>query len=164
MSRIRSIFRLFEELTAGTLLVLLCLIVATQVFSRYVLGNPFIWAEELARTLFIWTSFLGAVVALKQKRHFAIELLANRMASMNYKWKISAAWIEWSVVVIVFLLLLTLTWSGVSYAIAIMETRTEILEISRAWNYMALPASTLLMMIRITPDLMRIPGRTSASQ
>ena len=164
MNRIRNILRHFEEITAGTLLVLLCFIVASQVFSRYVLGNPFIWAEELSRTLFIWTSFLGAVVALKQKRHFAIELLANQMASMKNKWKVSAVWIEWSVVLIVFLLLLALTWSGVSYSVAIKETRTEILEISRAWNYMALPASTLMMMIRLLPELMRIPVKTTAAQ
>jgi len=39
------------------------LIVAVQVFFRYVLNHSLFWSEELARFLLVWLTFLGASCA-----------------------------------------------------------------------------------------------------
>jgi hypothetical protein len=40
-------------------------VVAVQVFFRYVLNQSLFWSEELARYLLVWLSFLGASVAYR---------------------------------------------------------------------------------------------------
>ena len=50
-----------------------------QVTSRYLLGSPSSWTEELARFLLIWVGLLGAAYATGQKLHLAIDLLPNRL-------------------------------------------------------------------------------------
>ncbi|QNB46029.1 TRAP transporter small permease subunit [Thermanaerosceptrum fracticalcis] len=37
------------------------------VFSRYVIKNPYIWTEEIARFCMIWLTFIGGSVAMKQR-------------------------------------------------------------------------------------------------
>jgi TRAP-type C4-dicarboxylate transport system permease small subunit len=45
------------------------LLVAVQIIDRYLFRDPVVWTEELARYLFIWTTVLGASLAL---RHFQL--------------------------------------------------------------------------------------------
>ena len=56
-------------------------IVGINVFSRYVLNNSLGWADELARFVFIWISFLGAVIAYHEHEHVGLDLLINRIPS-----------------------------------------------------------------------------------
>jgi TRAP-type C4-dicarboxylate transport system permease small subunit len=57
----------------------MALIVATQVFFRYVLNQSLFWSEELARFLLVWLTFLGATVAYRRKAHPGIDVLYSRM-------------------------------------------------------------------------------------
>jgi TRAP-type C4-dicarboxylate transport system permease small subunit len=50
------------------------LVMALQVFSRYVLGRSFMWSEELARYCLIWMTFMGAGYGVKNHTH--IEMTA----------------------------------------------------------------------------------------
>ena len=63
-------------------MVLLALLVATtllQVLSRYVLSKPLDWTEETARYLFVWVAMLGAGMAAKDRAHFFVDLLLERL-------------------------------------------------------------------------------------
>ena len=55
-------------------------IVAVQVFCRYVLNNSLFWSEELARYLLVWLTFLGASVAYRRKVHPGIDIVSARMS------------------------------------------------------------------------------------
>jgi TRAP-type C4-dicarboxylate transport system permease small subunit len=57
----------------------MALIVATQVFFRYVLNESLFWSEELARFLLVWLTFLGATVAYRRRVHPGIDVLYARM-------------------------------------------------------------------------------------
>ena len=54
-------------------------VVAVQVFFRYVLNQSLFWSEELARFLLVWLSFLGASVAYRRKAHPGIDVLYAKM-------------------------------------------------------------------------------------
>ncbi len=54
-------------------------VVLAQVFFRYVLNEPLIWSEELARYLFIWLCFLGWVIASRREEHILITALRDRL-------------------------------------------------------------------------------------
>jgi TRAP-type C4-dicarboxylate transport system permease small subunit len=50
------------------------LLVVAQVFCRYVLNAALVWAEEGARYLLIFTTFVGAPVAMRRGAHIAVTL------------------------------------------------------------------------------------------
>jgi len=55
------------------------LLVATQVFCRYVLNQSLFWSEELARFLLVWLTFLGASCAYYRRAHPGVDFLYTRM-------------------------------------------------------------------------------------
>jgi TRAP-type C4-dicarboxylate transport system permease small subunit len=49
--------------------------VSLQIFSRFTHLIPhYIWTEELARFLFIWTIMIGAMIAVRERGHFEVDL------------------------------------------------------------------------------------------
>ena len=74
----RAINRAVEWSLAGIGLVMV-LVVAAQVFSRYALNHSLFWSEELARYLLVWLTFLGATVAYHRRAHPSIDMLQARM-------------------------------------------------------------------------------------
>lgn len=57
----------------------MAVIVAVQVFFRYVLNQSLFWSEELARFLLVWLTFLGASVAYFRKANPGVDVLYARM-------------------------------------------------------------------------------------
>lgn len=52
----------------------MALVVALQVFCRYLLNHSLFWSEELARYLMVWLTFLGASVAYCRGAHPGVDL------------------------------------------------------------------------------------------
>jgi Tripartite ATP-independent periplasmic transporters, DctQ component len=48
--------------------------VSLQIFSRYTALVPsYIWTEEMARFLFIWTIMIGAMIGVRESTHFEVD-------------------------------------------------------------------------------------------
>src|SRR6186713_1717955 len=55
---------------------LLIIPVSLQIFSRYTAIIPsYIWTEEMARFLFIWTIMIGAMIGVRESTHFEVDVL-----------------------------------------------------------------------------------------
>ena len=66
--------RLLEILLAGCVGILI-VPVTLQVISRYTPFIPsYIWTEEMARFLFIWTIMIGAMVGVREALHFEVDV------------------------------------------------------------------------------------------
>lgn len=61
------------------------IIVAAQVFCRYVLNQSLFWSEELARFLLVWLTFLGASCAYYRKVNPGVDFLYAKMPFMIKK-------------------------------------------------------------------------------
>ncbi len=49
--------------------------VSLQIFSRYTALIPsYIWTEEMARFLFIWTIMIGAMIGVRESTHFEVDI------------------------------------------------------------------------------------------
>jgi TRAP-type C4-dicarboxylate transport system permease small subunit len=49
--------------------------VSLQIFSRYTALIPsYIWTEELARFVFVWSIMLGAMLGIKEGTHFVVDV------------------------------------------------------------------------------------------
>ncbi|MFD1616308.1 TRAP transporter small permease [Gelatiniphilus marinus] len=65
-----------------------------QVFTRFVMGSPSSFTDELARYLMIWVGVLGAAYISGRRMHVAIDLLPARLNKEGQtKLKIFINWI-----------------------------------------------------------------------
>jgi len=49
--------------------------VSLQIFSRYTALIPsYIWTEEMARFLFVWMIMIGAMLGIREGRHFEVDI------------------------------------------------------------------------------------------
>ena len=49
--------------------------VSLQIFSRYTELIPsYIWTEEMARFLFVWMIMIGAILGIREGRHFEVDV------------------------------------------------------------------------------------------
>lgn len=76
------------------IMAVMVLNVLWQVFTRFVLGTPSSFTDELARYLMIWVGILGAAYISGQGMHVAIELLPSKLSSSNQaRLKLVVNWI-----------------------------------------------------------------------
>lgn len=92
MRRIIDIYcSLFEFLTA-LMLALMVVLVFGNVVLRYGFNSGIAVSEEVSRWLFIWITFLGAVVALRERAHLGVDMLVSRLPVAGKKLCLGASY------------------------------------------------------------------------
>jgi len=61
----------------------MAILVAVQVFCRYILNSSLFWSEELARYMLVWLSFFGATVAYYHHLHPGVDVLTSRLSAVK---------------------------------------------------------------------------------
>jgi TRAP-type C4-dicarboxylate transport system permease small subunit len=113
---IDSYGRLLEMLMA-LMLAVMVLLVFGNVVLRYAFDSGISVSEELSRWLFVWLTFLGGIVAVKDRAHLGTDMLVSRLPSWGKKLCLIAGQ----------LLMLYITWllfSG-SWAQTLLNMNTE---------------------------------------
>ena len=109
-----------------------------QVFTRFVLGNPSSYTEELARYLLIWIGLIGGAYASGKGIHLAIKLLPNS----SQRW--CSIVIELCIVLFAVSVLLVGGIRLVHYTLTLGQTSAA-LGIRVGYVYLALPISGALI-------------------
>ncbi|WP_051534210.1 TRAP transporter small permease [Desulfitibacter alkalitolerans] len=78
------VYALVENLMFYALLGMVIL-VTLNVFLRYAMNSGITQSEELARYLFVWTVFMGAIIAFKEKKHVSVDILVSRLVGIPKK-------------------------------------------------------------------------------
>ncbi|MGM0876693.1 MAG: TRAP transporter small permease [Bacillota bacterium] len=81
-------FSLFDKLLNAMMalsLAVMSLLVFGNVILRYGFNSGITWSSEISRFLFIWLTFLGAIVALKDNKHLAVDLLIKKLPPNSRK-------------------------------------------------------------------------------
>ena len=81
--RVLTVIGRVEQWAVVLLLVNIVANITAQVVSRYLMGKPLVWVEEVATYSFIWAVFLGAGLALKYDRHLLIETFIARLGTVG---------------------------------------------------------------------------------
>lgn len=77
MKSVRNILNMILNGLAGVSFLVMVTLTCWQVFTRYVLGNPSTWSEELVGYLFAWASLFGACLVTGERGHMNIPILAE---------------------------------------------------------------------------------------
>jgi TRAP-type C4-dicarboxylate transport system permease small subunit len=160
-----SLWRRFTQAYATLLSWLLALSVAIlvipvslQIFSRYTALIPsYIWTEEMARFLFIWTIMIGAMIGVRESTHFEVDVWprlpprGEALARLTGRLGVLTA-------------ALVFVWAGISFTSFAWHRISELAELPLWLIYMAWPltGATWLVFLgeQVLDDLRTIFGRT----
>jgi TRAP-type transport system small permease protein len=73
------------ELAIAACLAVMVVMVFGNVVLRYAFNSGIIVSEEVSRWLFLWVTFLGAIVALKEHAHLGSDFLIARLSPRGKK-------------------------------------------------------------------------------
>jgi TRAP-type C4-dicarboxylate transport system permease small subunit len=135
---IDAVFRVF----LAALMVVMVACVTWQIVSRYLLGDPSSWTEELARFLLIWIGLLGGSYAFHKRMHLGIDLFSENMSERLRLWQHRV--INW---VVIFFAATVLLGGGVMLIDLTSELRqySPALHVPMAWVYVSLPVSGIML-------------------
>lgn len=129
------------------LLILLLLAMACIVFAnvvlRYTTGDSIVWAEEVARHLMIWGTFLGAGLVLRFGGHVAIDNLHQAVSTR------AARWLRTLVAIGIGIFCLVMTYFSILYVWATRFQTTAATDIPISFIYVAMPVGFLLMFVHL---------------
>jgi TRAP-type C4-dicarboxylate transport system permease small subunit len=75
MEKFLSRLRLAEDWLLAILVLLLVGLAGAQIVLRVFFETGLSWADPFARTLVLWTGMLGALAAVRDEKHIALDLL-----------------------------------------------------------------------------------------
>ena len=161
-------FRAMYALAALSLLVVV-IVMAVQVFFRYVLNDSLIWAEELCRYVLIWMAFLFAGVAFHRGEFVALDIVER---ALPRTWRFI---LKIVVTIPVFVFLWLMVTNGYTYAsrftvqtlpafdfIWMSITNGRTLNVSIFWVYIAVSVGCGLLLIHMIVALV-LEARTLVS-
>jgi TRAP-type C4-dicarboxylate transport system permease small subunit len=135
-----------EDLFVAGGLSVMCLVLAIQVFCRYVLNYPLIWSEEMARYLFVWVTFVGASYGIRRGSHITMEALVDRMpVSVQNALGIALN-------VVAFCAFAYLVPVGLLFTLDQVAIASSAMQISMALVVSAVPVGSVLICVRLVVD------------
>jgi TRAP-type C4-dicarboxylate transport system permease small subunit len=140
--------RILDALAAGFLLVT-SLVLALQVFFRYVLNYPLSWPLEVSLFCFVWLVWLGAGGGMREERQIRIEFAEKYLPRSVLRILMPANTIL-SLVFLGFVI-----FYGVQVAESQMSAVYDILPFSRGILYAVAPVGGSLMVLSLARVLVR---------
>jgi len=149
MNWIERILRHLEETVSGALLGLMVVIVAIDVFGRYILNQPLQGAGEAARLLFVWQVFLGSAAALDRGLHVGIEFIVDRFPART------RASVDLIVYGVVLAMIVIVGYMGWELAFDSVTKRFQMLDLPYTYALLGIPAGCFLMGIHLSTNIVR---------
>ena len=125
------------------LLAAMACIVFANVVLRYTTGDSIVWAEEVARHMMIWVTFLGAGLVLRFGGHVAIDNLHRAVSTR------SAQVLRSIVVLGVALFCVVMTVASAQYVYATRFQTTAATDIPISYIYGAMPVGFVLVLVHL---------------
>lgn len=75
----------FLGIVSGSLVLITGFIMLYDVFSRYILGSPTVWAQNICQYLILIAAFLGTSYALESGGHVNVEIIVDRVKPLPGK-------------------------------------------------------------------------------
>jgi TRAP-type C4-dicarboxylate transport system permease small subunit len=138
LDRVRGVLGAILVWFAGTLLVIMTFLVLYQVFTRYVLGTPAAFTEELVRYALIWTSFISAAYAFLHRKHMALAFVRDKFSPA-----VRRRLLIGSDVLVLLFAVLVLVVGGTMLALSARNDFSALLGISRGLVYAIGPIAGL---------------------
>jgi len=123
-----------------------------QVFSRYILGTPSSFTDELARYLMIWLGILGAAYVSGQNAHVAIDFLPKKLTE---KKQAKLKKIVNIIIMLFALFAFVIGGSRLVYLTFVLEQFSPALKLPMGLVYLVIPISGILVIFYKISDTIK---------
>lgn len=154
----RALWKILEHVEEAVCLFFfasMCVFVFVQLFFRFVLNNPLMYPEEIARASYVWVTFVGMSFATKTRDHISVDYFISVLPPTP------ARWLTLLVDVMMLAALVLLGWFGVKFVIFSRMSITPALEVPANLYYISFPIGCFLSVVRqlrnIALDFRRTP-------
>ena len=154
---IRKLLVNLDDILACLALTAIVAVTVLAVVMRYLVHAPLPWVEELQLALYLWAIMLGAVSAMKRRKHVGIDVFVNLLPAGARR--LMLYWNDALSVIV----LLSFGWLGLLLAEGAGEKITPILGVRYRWIDMAIPIGSLLMVLQLVVNLCYRDKRREAS-
>lgn len=144
-----------DNVLGKALVVIMALMVINvlwQVFTRYVVGTPSSFTDELARYLMIWVGVLGAAYVSGKNMHVAIDVLPTKSSKSTQKKLKRLVNVIISIFALVAMVIGGIRLVYISY---LLGQQSPALQIPLAVVYMVIPISGLLIIYYKMSDVIK---------
>lgn len=139
----------FEEVLAGSLLVVMAVLAFLNILARYLTRYSFAFTEEIEVAALVWITMLGAAIAFREALHLGFGILRDRLPRPVRR---GLAALTGVTAVATMAMLAWAGWRQIQSQIA-LGTTSEALGIPE-WIYTAaLPVGALLVIVRVLQGL-----------
>lgn len=145
-----------DKVLANVLIVIMSIMVINvlwQVFTRFIVGTPSSFTDELARYLMIWLGILGAAYVSGKNMHVAIDVLPQRAKPKTQK-KIKL--LVYVLIIAFAFFALVIGGMRLVYITYVLDQQSPALQIPLALVYLAIPLSGTLIIYYKISDIISI--------
>ena len=143
----------------AAMLALMVVLVFGNVVLRYGFNSGINLSEELSRWLFVWMTFLGAVVAVNERSHLGTDMLVGRLGPTGKRICLGLGYV---LMLFVCWLLLKGSWEQMKVN---LDSTSAVMQVSMAWFYGAGAAFAVLAGVMLLRDLLKLlTGRVKDSE
>lgn len=120
-------------------IIVLVAITFLQVLCRFVFCIPIVWSEEVVRMSFVWVTFLGSAIAVKEWSHLTLDLITS---ALNQKWQYIVRMIT---LVLILAAAIIIFYAGSNYVVRNVGKTAVTMQVPSNVVYVSAPISALLM-------------------
>lgn len=143
LRRLDRILTAFEEWTIFIAVMVALLSLFVSVVLRYGFNYSLAWSEELVREVIIYTTFIGASVAVRQRSMIKIDASVQLLPRL----KVPLTFFSYLMTTVFAGIMVIFGWKMAMLQIQTMQ-KTIILEIPLVYLYAIMPLMGVLMLIR----------------
>lgn len=164
MKRLSKILDIIADICGhigGGLVPIMVLMVAVEVFMRYVLKNPPMVADEFSAYMLVALSYLGLAYTWRRGGHVRITLLVSRLPIKL------AGWLRLVVLVVTFIFMIAITYSAfnmVLYAYEINLRSDTWLTFPLIWPQLTVFVGFLMLTLILPKDIVDVYRKIQAGE
>lgn len=137
---------------------ILVLPVSLQIISRYTALIPsYIWTEEMARLLFIWTVMIGAMIGVRESTHFEVDVWPRLSARGEAAARLGSR-------IGVLVAALVFVWAGIEFTRFAWNRTSELAELPLWLIHIAWPVTGVSWLVflgeQMASDIAILRGKT----
>ncbi len=151
--KLQKIYDVFEEALPTIFFMSVFVVMTFGVFSRYVLGFYASWSVEFSSYSFVWLSFVGAAYVRRFGSHIKIEIMYAMIEPALHPVVRMVIWLFKEIIILLFLVLLIVFSFQLASRSALF--RSQAMQLSQFWLYIAPAVGGVLFTIREIPDAYR---------
>jgi TRAP-type transport system small permease protein len=140
------------RVACATMLIAVVVITLANVARRYLGYGTFPWADETARRLLLWMTFVGAALAVAHAAHLRIDTLVQVLPERGLR----ILGLAVGVLSVAFFAVLIV--GGLQHTISTAPRRTSAMGVSAAWNSAVMPVGGALMLLSFLGRILLAPA------